>query len=104
MTASYIALQIFNGLVQGAYYALLSLGLAIIFGMMRIVNFTHGAMYMLGAFAAYLGAQYLHVSFFWALLLAPLAVGAFGMLAERTLIRPLLLLDPLYNLLLTFGL
>lgn len=104
MTASYIALQIFNGLVSGAFYALLSLGLAIIFGMMRIVNFAHGAMYMLGAFAAYLGAQWLGLPFWWALILAPLAVAALGMLAERTLIRPLMPFDPLYNLLLTFGL
>jgi branched-chain amino acid transport system permease protein len=104
VTLSYLALQIFNGLVSGAFYALLSLGLAIIFGMMRIVNFTHGAMYMLGAFAAYLGAQYLHLPFWWALIFAPLAVGALGMLFERTLIRPLMPLDPLYNLLLTFGL
>jgi len=71
---------------------------------MRIVNFAHGAMYMLGAFAAYLGAQYLHLPFWWALILAPIAVGMFGMIAERTLIRPLIPLDPLYNLLLTFGL
>ncbi|HEV2907814.1 MAG TPA: branched-chain amino acid ABC transporter permease, partial [Candidatus Eremiobacteraceae bacterium] len=99
-----LALQIFNGLVSGAYYALLSLGLAIIFGMMRIVNFAHGAMYMLGAFGAYLAAKYVGLPFWWALVLAPLAVGALGMLFERSLIRRLMPLDPLYNLLLTFGL
>jgi branched-chain amino acid transport system permease protein len=104
MELSYLALQIFNGLVSGAYYALLSLGLAIIFGMMRIVNFAHGAMYMLGAFGAYLAAKYVGLPFWWALVLAPLAVGALGMLFERSLIRRLMPLDPLYNLLLTFGL
>ena len=76
MELSFLALQIFNGLVSGAYYALLSLGLAIIFGMMRIVNFAHGAMYMLGAFGAYLAAKYVGLPFWWALVLAPLAVGA----------------------------
>jgi branched-chain amino acid transport system permease protein len=101
---SLLALQLFNGLVSGAFYALLSLGLAIIFGMMRIVNFAHGAMYMLGAFGAYLAAQYLHLPFWAALVLAPLVVGLFGMGVERTLIRRLTTLDPLYNLLLTFGL
>jgi branched-chain amino acid transport system permease protein len=104
MELSYLALQIFNGLVSGAYYALLSLGLAIIFGMMRIVNFAHGAMYMLGAFGAYLAAKYVGLPFWWALVLAPLVVGALGMLFERSLIRRLMPLDPLYNLLLTFGL
>ena len=104
MELSYLALQVFNGLVSGAFYALLSLGLSIIFGMMRIVNFAHGAMYMLGAFGAYLAAKYLGLPFWWALLLAPLAVGLLGMLFERTLIRRLMPLDPLYNLLLTFGL
>jgi branched-chain amino acid transport system permease protein len=104
MELSFLALQIFNGLVSGAYYALLSLGLAIIFGMMRIVNFAHGAMYMLGAFGAYLAAKYVGLPFWWALVLAPLVVGALGMLFERSLIRRLMPLDPLYNLLLTFGL
>jgi len=101
---SLLALQLFNGLVSGAFYALLSLGLAIIFGMMRIVNFAHGAMYMLGAFGAYMAAQYLHLPFWGALIIAPLAVGLLGMAFERTLIRRLTSLDPLYNLLLTFGL
>lgn len=104
MGAGYLALQIFNGLVSGSYFALLSLGLAIIFGMMRIVNFAHGAMYMLGAFGAYLAAKYLGLPFWWALVLAPLAVGLLGAILERTLIRRLTPLDPLYNLLLTFGL
>ncbi|HXM19637.1 MAG TPA: branched-chain amino acid ABC transporter permease [Candidatus Tumulicola sp.] len=104
MDLSLLALQLFNGLVSGAFYALLSLGLAIIFGMMRIVNFAHGAMYMLGAFGAYMAAQYLHLPFWGALIIAPLAVGLLGMAFERTLIRRLTSLDPLYNLLLTFGL
>lgn len=104
MNLSFLALQIFNGLVSGAFYALLSLGLAIIFGMMRIVNFAHGAMYMLGAFGAYLAAKYLGLPFWWALILVPVAVGLLGILFERTLIRRLMPLDPLYNLLLTFGL
>lgn len=104
MGLNYLALQIFNGLVSGAFYALLSLGLAIIFGMMRIVNFAHGAMYMLGAFGAYLAAKYLGLPFWWALALVPLAVGLLGVIFERTLIRRLMPLDPLYNLLLTFGL
>lgn len=104
MDLSLLALQLFNGLVSGAFYALLSLGLAIIFGMMRIVNFAHGAMYMLGAFGAYMAAEYLHLPFWGALIIAPLAVGLLGMAFERTLIRRLTSLDPLYNLLLTFGL
>ncbi len=104
MDLSLLALQLFNGLVSGAFYALLSLGLSVIFGMMRIVNFAHGAMYMLGAFAAYLAAQYLHLPFWAALVVAPLAVGLLGMTFERLLIRRLTVLDPLYNLLLTFGL
>jgi branched-chain amino acid transport system permease protein len=104
LSASFLALQIFNGLVSGAFYALLSLGLSLIFGMMRIVNFAHGALYMLGAFGAYLAAKWLGLSFWWALLLVPVAVGILGMIFERTLIRRLMPLDALYNLLLTFGL
>lgn len=104
MDLSLLALQLFNGLVSGAFYALLSLGLAVIFGMMRIVNFAHGAMYMLGAFGAYMAAQYLHLPFWGALIVAPLAVGLLGMTLERLFIRRLTSLDPLYNLLLTFGL
>jgi branched-chain amino acid transport system permease protein len=99
-----VLVQVFNGLINGAFYALLSLGLAIIFGMLRVVNFMHGAMYMLGAFAAYfLGVQG-GVSFWWALIVSPLAVAAVGFILERTLLRWLYNLDVLYNLLLTFGL
>src|SRR5439155_20352200 len=104
MDLGYATLQVFNGLVNGAFYALLSLGLAVIFGMLRVVNFAHGAFYMLGAFAAYILLQQVQVSFWWAILVAPIAVGVLGMIAERTIIRRLYSLDPLYNFLLTFGL
>ena len=100
----YVAIQLFNGLVNGSFYALLSLGLAIIFGMMRIVNFAHGAFYMLGAFVAYLLLQQLGVGFWPALVAAPLTVAALGMLLERSLLRRLAGLDPLYGFLFTFGL
>jgi len=103
VTPDYLVTQIFNGLVNGGFYALLALGLSVIFGMLRIVNFAHGAMYMLGAFVAYYGALYLHVPFFAALVLAPLVVGAFGLVLEMTLLRRLYDLDPLYNLLFTFA-
>jgi branched-chain amino acid transport system permease protein len=91
-------------LASGAFYALLALGLSVIFGMLRVVNFAHGAMYMLGAFATYYGAQTLHLNFFVALIVAPIAVGLFGVLLETTLLRRLYGLDPIYNLLLTFAL
>ncbi len=96
--------HIFNGLVNGSFYALLSLGLAVIFGMLRVVNFAHGAFYMLGAFAAYIMLQQFDIGFWPALVLAPLIVGGLGMILERTLIRRLYVVDPLYNFLLTFGL
>lgn len=99
-----VLLQVFNGLINGAFYALLSLGLAVIFGMLRVLNFMHGALYMLGAFGAYLLAAQLGVSFWWAMVIAPLAVATLGMLLERLFLRWLYELDPLYNLLLTFGL
>src|SRR5712692_3071448 len=98
-----ILLQVFNVLINGAFFALLSLGLAVIFGMLRVVNFMHGALYMLGAFATYLLATIWGISFWWALLLAPLAVAAVGVVLERLFLRRLYDLDPLYNLLLTFG-
>lgn len=104
LTPAYVITQIFNGLVNGGFYALLALGLSIIFGMLRIVNFAHGAMYMLGAFVAYYGAQYVHLPFFAALVVAPLVVGAFGLAVEVLLLRRLYDLDPLYNLLFTFAL
>jgi len=104
LTPDYIVTQVFNGLVNGGFFALLALGLSIIFGMLRIVNFAHGAMYMLGAFVAYYGALYVHLPFFAALIVAPVVVGAFGLAIEVLLLRRLYELDPLYNLLLTFAL
>src|SRR5438093_12569009 len=104
MDLGYATLQVFNGLVNGAFYALLSLGLAVIFGMLRVVNFAHGAFYMLGAFAAYLLQLDLGVGFWPALILAPLAVALVGVVVERLLLRRLYGLDPLYVFLLTFGL
>lgn len=96
--------QLLLGLINGTFYALLSLGLAIIFGLLRIINFAHGAQYMLGAFAAVLGLNYLGVNYWVALVLAPLLVGALGMLIERGLLRRIAGEDHLYGLLLTFGL
>src|SRR2546426_7384935 len=97
----YIALQLFNGLVNGSFYALLSLGLAVIFGMLRIVNFAHGALYMLGAFTAYALGEKFGLGFWASLPIAPLAVGLFGMLLERPMTRRLYNLPPSSNLLLT---
>ena len=96
--------QLMLGLVNGAFYAILSLGLAVIFGLLDIVNFAHGALYMLGAFVAWLLLDWLGINYWLALVLAPLLVGALGMLIERLLIQRLYGLDPLYGLLLTFGL
>ncbi|NDU92479.1 MAG: branched-chain amino acid ABC transporter permease [Ferrovum sp.] len=96
--------QLVLGLVNGSFYALLSLGLAIIFGMLNIINFAHGALYMMGAFASWMLLTYFGVGYFGALLLAPLLVGAFGIVIERLLLQRLYRLDHLYGLLLTFGL
>jgi branched-chain amino acid transport system permease protein len=96
--------QLMLGLVNGSFYALLSLGLAVIFGLMGVVNFAHGAFYALGAFAALLGLQWFGLDYWAALVLAPLAVGALGALIQRSLLHRLANLDPLYGLLLTFGL
>ncbi len=104
MNPTLVALQLFDGLVRGSFYALLSLGLAVIFGMLRVVNFAHGAFYMLGAFGAWLLLQRWQAPFWLALVLAALGVGLIGMALERTLIRRLYNVDPLYNFLLTFGL
>jgi len=95
--------QLLVGLINGSFYALLSLGLAIIFGLLKIINFAQGAMYMLGAFAAYLALQYMGINYWAALVLVPLAVGLVGILMERFLIRPIANEDHLYSLLLTFG-
>jgi branched-chain amino acid transport system permease protein len=96
--------QLLIGLINGSFYALLSLGLAIIFGLLNIINFTHGAQYMMGAFAAYFLLQYAGLNYWWALLIAPILVGFTGILIERFLLRWLYHLDHLYGLLLTFGL
>jgi len=96
--------QLLLGLINGSFYALLSLGLAVIFGMLNIINFTHGAQYMMGAFAAYLLLQNFGINYWAALVIAPLLVGATGVLIERLFLQHLRKLDPLYGLLLTFGL
>ena len=96
--------QLLLGLINGSFYALLSLGLAVIFGMLNIINFSHGAQYMMGAFAAFLLLQYLNVNYFIALVLAPVIVGFTGILVERLFLQWLYKLDHLYGLLLTFGL
>jgi branched-chain amino acid transport system permease protein len=96
--------QLLIGLINGSFYALLSLGLAVIFGLLNIINFTHGAQYMMGAFAAWFLLQYAGLGYWWALLLAPVAVGLFGVVLERTMLKRLYQLDHLYGLLLTFGL
>jgi branched-chain amino acid transport system permease protein len=96
--------QLLIGLINGSFYAMLSLGLAVIFGLLNIINFTHGAQYMMGAFAAYFLLQYAGLGYWWALIVAPVAVALFGILLERTMLRRLQGLDHLYGLLLTFGL
>jgi len=96
--------QLLLGLVNGSFYAVLSLGLAVIFGLLNIINFAHGALYMLGAFVAWMGLQYLGLNYWLMLILAPLVVAAVGIVLERALIRHLYKLDHLYGLLLTFGL
>jgi len=95
--------QLLVGLINGSFYALLSLGLAVIFGMLNIINFAHGALYMMGAFVAYFLLNVAGLNYWWALFLAPIAVGIFGMVLERTLLQWLAGLDHLYGLLLTFG-
>ncbi|MEQ6888719.1 branched-chain amino acid ABC transporter permease [Halomonas sp. CS7] len=96
--------QLMLGLINGAFYALLSLGLAVIFGLLKIINFAHGAQYMLGAFAAMLALEYLGINYWAALLLVPLVVGTLGAVLERLILRRIAHLDHLYGLLLTYGL
>ena len=96
--------QLLIGLINGSFYALLSLGLAVIFGLLNIINFTHGAQYMMGAFVAYLLAAKLGLGYWWSLAIVPLAVGATGVIIERLMLSKLYKLDHLYGLLLTFGL
>lgn len=96
--------QLLLGLVNGAFYAMLSLGLAVIFGLLGIVNFAHGALYMLGAFAAWIMLDKFGINYWYALVLAPLIVGAIGAVIERVFLKHLYRIDPIYGLLLTFGL
>jgi len=96
--------QLLIGLINGSFYALLSLGLAVIFGLLNIINFTHGAQYMMGAFCAWFLLTKLGIGYWWSLLLVPVIVGLVGMLIERTMLKQLYKLDHLYGLLLTFGL
>lgn len=96
--------QLLLGLINGAFYAMLSLGLAVIFGLLNVINFTHGAQYMMGAFGAWMALNYLGIPFWGALIVSPVVVAIIGMVIERTLLRRLYNLDHLYGLLLTFGL
>ena len=96
--------QLLLGLVNGSFYAMLSLGLAVIFGLLGIVNFAHGALYMIGAYVAWIALEHWGVNYWFALVLAPLVVGALGALVERTMLKHLYRIDPIYGLLLTFGL
>jgi branched-chain amino acid transport system permease protein len=95
--------QLLIGLINGSFYAMLSLGLSVIFGLLNIINFAHGAQYMMGAFAAYFLLQWSGLGYWWALLMAPVVVGLFGIVLERTMLKRLYHLDHLYGLLLTFG-
>src|SRR3954462_6855541 len=96
--------QLLIGLINGSFYALLSLGLAVIFGLLNIINFTHGAQYMMGAFVAWFLLNKAGIGYWWSLLLAPIIIGALGIVIERTMLSRLYRLDHLYGLLLTFGL
>ncbi len=96
--------QLLLGLVNGSFYAMLSLGLAVIFGLLGIVNFAHGALYMIGAYVAWLGLETFGLNYWAALIVSPLVVGALGLVVERTLLKQLYKIDPIYGLLLTFGL
>ena len=95
--------QLLLGLVNGSFYAMLSLGLAVIFGLLNVINFAHGALYMMGAFLAWMGMEYAGINYWWMLIVAPLIVGIVGVVIERTMLRWLYKLDHLYGLLLTFG-
>jgi branched-chain amino acid transport system permease protein len=96
--------QLLIGLINGSFYALLSLGLSVIFGLLNIINFAHGALYMMGAFVAYFLLQWAGLGYWWALLVSPIVVGLLGVVLERTMLKRLYHLDHLYGLLLTFGL
>src|SRR5437762_8439916 len=96
--------QLLLGVINGSFYAMLSLGLSVIFGLLNIINFAHGALYMMGAFVAYFCLTWAGLGYWWALLIAPVVVGAVGIALERTMLTRLYALDHLYGLLLTFGL
>jgi branched-chain amino acid transport system permease protein len=96
--------QLLIGLINGSFYAMLSLGLSVIFGLLNIINFNHGALYMMGAFVAYFLLQWAGLGYWWALLIAPIVIGLVGVVLERTMLKRLYHLDHLYGLLLTFGL
>ena len=102
MDFHFLCIQLFNGLILGSIYVLLSLGLTVIFGTLGVVNFAHGALYMMGAYAAYSIVTVLHVNFFLAILICPIIIGIIGILLERYLISKLYDLPHFYNLLLTF--
>src|SRR5881397_267039 len=95
--------QLLVGLINGSFYAILSLGLAVIFGMLNIINFAHGVLYMMGAMLTWMGLEYLGLGYWWSLLLAPIGVGLIGIIIERLLLQWLYQLDHIYGLLLTFG-
>ena len=96
--------QLLLGLVNGSFYAILSLGLAVIFGLLNVINFAHGALFMLGAMVTWMAMHYLGINYWWMLILSPVVVGAFGVVIERFLLRWIYKLDHLYGLLLTLGL
>jgi len=96
--------QLLLGLVNGSFYAMLSLGLAVIFGLLGIVNFAHGALYMIGAYVAFVLLDTFGIGYWYALVIAPVVVGGMGVVIERTLLKHLYKIDPIYGLLLTFGL
>ena len=104
LSTSALLSQLLLGLVNGSFYAILSLGLAVIFGLLNVINFSHGAMFMLGAIVTWMAGQYFGLNYWVMLLLAPIVVGALGVVIERLLLRHLYQLDHLYGLLLTFGL
>ena len=93
--------QLLLGLVNGSFYAMLSLGLAVIFGLLGIVNFAHGALYMMGAYVAWIGLNSFGINYWFALIVAPIVIGALGVVIERLLLRHLYRVDPIYGLLLT---
>src|ERR1700712_2839169 len=95
--------QLLLGLVNGSFYAILSLGLAVIFGLLNVINFAHGALFMLGAMLAWMGMDYLGIGYWWIPLLAPVLVALVGVVLEQTMLRRLNGMDPLYGLLLTLG-